>query len=88
MVPPGGGGDQGLAAVVPLRPSGNMEEESSSLGFKPQKQVVYNKLLPYKEHLDSEILEQIREIKENLSKALILGDIRPGCVHWVAKLSR
>uniref|UniRef100_A0A0P4W4D0 Proteasome activator complex subunit 4 C-terminal domain-containing protein n=1 Tax=Scylla olivacea TaxID=85551 RepID=A0A0P4W4D0_SCYOL len=63
-------------------------EESSSLGFKPQKQVVYNKLLPYKEHLDSEILEQIREIKENLSKALILGDIRPGCVHWVAKLSR
>ncbi|MPC33856.1 Proteasome activator complex subunit 4B [Portunus trituberculatus] len=87
VVPPGGAGGEGLAAVVPRRPSGNMEE-SSSLGFKPQKQVVYNKLLPYKEHLDSEILEQIREIKENLSKALILGDIRPGCVHWVAKLSR
>lgn len=63
-------------------------DRCSSLGFTPQKQVVYNKLLPYKEHLDAEILEQICEIKENLSKAAILRDIRPGCVHWVAKLSR
>lgn len=63
-------------------------EEFPALGFRPQKQVVYNKLLPYKENLDTEILEQIREIKENLCKAAILRDIRPGCVHWVAKLSR
>ncbi|XP_050688195.1 proteasome activator complex subunit 4-like isoform X2 [Eriocheir sinensis] len=63
-------------------------EECPALGFRPQKQVVYNKLLPYREGLDAEILEQIREIKENLCKAAILRDIRPGCVHWVAKLSR
>lgn len=63
-------------------------DECPPLGFTPQKQVVYNKLLPYKEHLDQEVLQQIQEIKENLSKAAILRDIRPGCVHWVAKLSR
>lgn len=65
-----------------------MEEISSDLGFKPQKQVVYNKLLPYHEHLDREILEQICDIKENLAKAVILRDIRPGCIHWASKLTR
>ncbi|XP_042231597.1 proteasome activator complex subunit 4-like isoform X2 [Homarus americanus] len=65
-----------------------MAVDDFNLGYKPQKQVIYNKLLPYKEHIGKEILEQICDIKENLSKAVILRDIRPGCIHWVAKLSR
>ncbi|KAK8724601.1 hypothetical protein OTU49_011168 [Cherax quadricarinatus] len=65
-----------------------MGEDDLNLGFKPQKQVIYNKLLPYNEHIGQEILEQICDIKENLAKAVILRDVRPGCIHWVAKLSR
>lgn len=64
------------------------DNRTSSLGFKPRKEVVYNKLLPYHEQLDREIVEQICDIKENLAKAVILRDIRPGCIHWVSKLSR
>ncbi|KAK4321981.1 hypothetical protein Pmani_007247 [Petrolisthes manimaculis] len=65
-----------------------MEDKTCTLGFKPQKEVIYNKLLPYHQQLDKEILEQICDIKENLAKAVILRDIRPGCIHWVSKLSR
>ncbi|XP_047484565.1 proteasome activator complex subunit 4-like isoform X1 [Penaeus chinensis] len=65
-----------------------MEEEDSGLGYKPQKQVIYNKLLPYSEEIREEIIEQFSNIKINLAKAVVLRDIRPGCVHWVAKLSR
>ncbi|XP_076047764.1 proteasome activator complex subunit 4-like isoform X2 [Oratosquilla oratoria] len=65
-----------------------MKEEEDTFGFKPQKEVVYNKLLPYSGKLQEEILEHLKCIKENLAKAVILRDIRPGCIHWVAKLSR
>lgn len=65
-----------------------MEEDDCGLGYKPQKEVIYNKLLPYSDDIGKEILEQFSTIKKNLSKAVILRDIRPGCIHWVAKLSR
>ncbi|KAK7086905.1 Proteasome activator complex subunit 4 [Halocaridina rubra] len=64
------------------------EEDVAHLGFAAQKKVIYNRLLPYGDQLSGEILEQLRDIKENLSKAVILRDIRPGCIHWVARLSR
>ncbi|XP_068219564.1 proteasome activator complex subunit 4-like isoform X1 [Palaemon carinicauda] len=65
-----------------------MKDDELNLGFMPQKYVIYNKLLPYGEDLGPEVLGQLKEIKENLSKAVILHDIRPGCIHWVARLSR
>lgn len=63
-------------------------ELEAKLGYKPQKQVIYNKLLPYSDVLPNEIVDQLKEIKENLAKAVILRDIRPGAIHWVARLSR
>ncbi|XP_045600493.2 proteasome activator complex subunit 4 isoform X1 [Procambarus clarkii] len=65
-----------------------MDDQHLGLAFTPQKLIIYNKLLPYKAHIAKEIVEQLSDIKENLGKAVLLRDIRPGCIHWLAKLSR
>ena len=65
-----------------------IENEVDYLGYVPQKQVIYNKLLPYSDKLNEEIVPQLKEIKHNLSKAVVLREIRPSCLHWAAKLSR
>lgn len=58
-----------------------------TLGFVPQKEIIYNKLLPYADRLDDESNELLKKIKGNLSRTVQLGEIRPGALFWTRKLS-
>lgn len=64
------------------------QETRSKLSFKPQKEIVFNKLLPYSESLDEESQEMLNDIKGNLGKCVLLKDIKPGCTIWVHRLTR
>lgn len=61
-------------------------DRSKDLGFKPQKELKYNQLLPYAEKLDEESNRCLAEIKGKLGKAVILREICPGCRVWTARL--
>lgn len=61
--------------------------QSDTLGFVPQKDIVYNKLLPYADRLDDESNEILSKIKGNLSRAVLLREIWPGVLFWTRKLS-
>lgn len=66
----------------------NMKKEASELtGFVPQKDIVYNQLLPYKEKLNEESNEFLAQIKGNLGRAVQLREIWPGVLFWTRKLS-
>lgn len=55
--------------------------------FVPQKEIVYNKLLPYAERLDAESDLQLAQIKRNLGRAVQLQELWPGGLFWTRKLS-
>ncbi|XP_068162395.1 proteasome activator complex subunit 4B-like [Antennarius striatus] len=55
-------------------------------GFVPQKEIVYNKLLPYSDRLDLEATELLAEIKANLSRAVLVRELWPGVAFWTRKL--
>ena len=61
--------------------------QSETLGFSPQKDIVYNKLLPYAERLDAESNDILSKIKGNLGRAVQLREIWPGVLFWTRKLS-
>lgn len=61
--------------------------QSDTLGFNPQKDIVYNKLLPYADRLDDESNEILGKIKGNLARAVQLREIWPGVLFWTRKLS-
>ena len=63
-------------------------QRKEKLGFQPQKELVFNKLLPYAESIDQESQSYLCEIKSNLSKAVLLRELRPGCVAWTGRLNR
>lgn len=65
-----------------------MDERTEKLGYKPQKEVIYNKLLPYSIELDTESQKLLSEIKTNIAKSILLHEIKPGTVHWLTNLSR
>lgn len=66
----------------------NMKKRASELlGFVPQKDVVYNQLLPYKDKLDEESNAFLAQIKGNLGRAVQLREIWPGVLFWTRKLS-
>lgn len=58
------------------------------LGFTPQKEIVYNKVLPYSEELDYESRRLLVEIKGNLAKSVVLKEIKPGCAIWATRLQK
>uniref|UniRef100_A0A673KK60 Proteasome activator complex subunit 4A n=1 Tax=Sinocyclocheilus rhinocerous TaxID=307959 RepID=A0A673KK60_9TELE len=62
-------------------------EATELLGFVPQKNIVYNELLPYKDKLDEESNEFLAQIKGNLGRAVQLREIWPGVLFWTRKLS-
>uniref|UniRef100_A0A4W5P868 Proteasome activator subunit 4 n=1 Tax=Hucho hucho TaxID=62062 RepID=A0A4W5P868_9TELE len=62
-------------------------EEPIKLGFVPQKDIVYNKLLPYADILDEESNDLLGKIKGNLGRAVQLREIWPGVLFWTRKLS-
>ncbi|XP_054654643.1 proteasome activator complex subunit 4A [Dunckerocampus dactyliophorus] len=61
--------------------------QSDTLGFVPQKDIVYNKLLPYADKLDEESNNILSSIKGNLGRAVQLREIWPGVLFWTRKLS-
>jgi proteasome activator subunit 4 len=64
------------------------KERAQDLGFAPQKEVVYNKLLPYAADIDRESTAWFRDIKANLGRALATRELRPGLVVWVSRLNK
>lgn len=60
---------------------------SDTLDFVPQKDIVYNKLLPYADRLDDESRDILSKIKGNLGRAVQLREIWPGVLFWTRKLS-
>lgn len=53
-----------------------------------QKEIVYNKLLPYAHCLDDEATRILAEIKHNLGRAVALRELNPGGLHWCNRLFR
>ena len=52
-----------------------------------QRESLYNHYLPYSSQLDRESSEWLEEIKLNLSRAVLLRDLRPGVVTWLSRLT-
>ncbi|XP_038138502.1 proteasome activator complex subunit 4B [Cyprinodon tularosa] len=63
-----------------------MTVDGGGKGFIPQKEIVYNGLLPYCDRLDQEATELLAEIKANLSRAVLLRELWPGVSFWSRKL--
>ncbi|XP_062269925.1 proteasome activator complex subunit 4B [Platichthys flesus] len=63
-----------------------MTEDGDMAGFIPQKEIVYNRLLPYSGRLDREATELLADIKANLSRAVLLRELWPGVAFWCRKL--
>ena len=58
------------------------------LGFKPQKEIVYNRLLPYKDKLDEESNKFLSEIKYSLGRAVVFKETSPGILYWSNRLTK
>ena len=65
-----------------------MADRESVLGFKPQKETPYNKLLPYADKLDEESNTQLAEIKAYLARSIQFRDIKIGTSHWTGQLAK
>lgn len=70
-----------------------MDDEENSerfkiLGFKPQNEKIYNKLLPYAQQLDEESIKLYSNIKTNLIKSIAAREMRPGIVLWTSRLNK
>ena len=61
-------------------------ERTKQLGFVPQKEIVYNHYLPYKDDLVIEPLDYLAKIKANISRTILLND--PHGFMWVHDLSK
>ncbi|XP_050294149.1 proteasome activator complex subunit 4B-like [Anthonomus grandis grandis] len=64
------------------------EKRAAVLGFRPQKENVYNGVLPYSKYLDEESKELFVAIKTNLIKSVLAREIRPGCALWTSRLNK
>ena len=58
------------------------------LPYKPQKTIVYNKHLPYRQSLDEEAVKNLAEIKYNLSRAVLFQELVPGALIWFNRLDK
>lgn len=65
-----------------------MANRQEALGFIPQKEPLYSKLLPYEDILDEESNNVLAEIKEKLAQSVQLRDIKIGARHWAAQLDK
>ena len=63
-----------------------METDETDIIY--QKELVYNKLLPYANLLHEESNNRLSVIKGFLGRSIQLQDFEVGTVHWVAQLSR
>jgi len=65
-----------------------LKSREVKLGFRPQKETPYNKLLPYSAQLDDESQEMLKDIKGQLGKCVMLKELKPGCIVWCLRLQK
>uniref|UniRef100_A0A2A4JML8 Proteasome activator complex subunit 4 C-terminal domain-containing protein n=1 Tax=Heliothis virescens TaxID=7102 RepID=A0A2A4JML8_HELVI len=63
-------------------------ERIEALGFKPQKEILTNHILPYAAELDEESILFLEQVKINLAKAVMLREMKPGCGVWSSRLMK
>lgn len=68
-----------------LKMDEDINEEDREGKLNIQKELIYNKLLPYSNGLDEESRAFLSEIKKNLSKAVLVRELRPGAVTWTGR---
>eukprot|EP00095_Tigriopus_kingsejongensis_P000186 maker-scaffold41_size498431-snap-gene-0.12 protein:Tk00186 transcript:maker-scaffold41_size498431-snap-gene-0.12-mRNA-1 annotation:"proteasome activator complex subunit 4" len=66
----------------------SLPTRSQALGFEPQKEIIYNGLLPYSHLMDLEARQSFVQIKSHLCQALALREIRPAGLIWMTRLSK
>ena len=63
--------------------------EMSSTGLlNCQKEIIYNKYLPYSDKLDEDSNRFLAEIKYNLGRAIVLREASPGILYWCNRLTK
>lgn len=68
--------------------SSKMQSSERNSEFHPQRTLWFNKLLPYADQLEAESQALLCEIKENLGRAVILREMKPGCALWSSRLDK
>ncbi|XP_039757771.1 proteasome activator complex subunit 4A-like isoform X2 [Pararge aegeria] len=63
-------------------------ERIKALGFKPQKELLTNHLLPYADQLDDESQLFLQQVKTNLAKSVMLREMKPACGVWSSRLMK
>ncbi|XP_046888598.1 proteasome activator complex subunit 4B-like [Hypomesus transpacificus] len=63
-----------------------MTDQADPSDFIPQKEIVYNGLLPYADRLDQEATRLLAGIKANLARAVMVRELWPGVSFWTRKL--
>ena len=64
-----------------------MNKKASSGSFdKMQKFNKYTAHLPNLDLVKANALQELKEIKQNLTKAIVLNELRPGFMHWSNRL--
>ncbi|KPJ04931.1 Proteasome activator complex subunit 4 [Papilio xuthus] len=63
-------------------------ERIKALGFKPQKELLVNHLLPYASALDEESTKFLEQVKVNLAKSVLLREMKPSCGVWSSRLMK
>lgn len=53
-----------------------------------QAELPFNRYLPYTEKLNDEADKLLGDIKTNLARCVLVGDIDPGCIYWSNMLSK
>lgn len=62
------------------------EDRENVLGFKPQKELFFNFLLPYHHELDHESNASLNWIKQEFGRTLAMREIHPGLGIIVSRL--
>ena len=65
-------------------------DPGASEGSRPwfQDVISYNKHLPYADQLGDEASQLLKDIKNNLSRAVQMRELWPGALYWTNRLSR
>ncbi|CAH0594191.1 unnamed protein product [Chrysodeixis includens] len=63
-------------------------ERIQALGFKPQKEILTNHILPYAAELDGESTRFLEQVKLNLARAVMLREMKPACGVWSSRLMK
>ncbi|XP_076235371.1 proteasome activator complex subunit 4A [Calliopsis andreniformis] len=69
-----------------LKVQETMNSTVENVKIQYQKELIYNKLLPYVDDLETDSQALLAEIKANLGRAVMLREMQPGCVLWVSRL--